>query len=1037
MKTAYKIRDFVTACMGPVSCGLSSLLLIVMLLPGNAVIAQSAKHALSGKVTTGSDNSPLPGASVRIKGSNAGAITDGNGNFNLQVNDKDSLEVTLVGFTRQVIAVKGLSTLNIQLSESATGLEEIVVVGYGTEKKKLVTGAIDHVNTQQLEQNHALRIDQALQGQTPGVQISANSAQPGESMKVRIRGTSTVGNADPLYIVDGVPTNDISYLNASDISAIDVLKDAASAAIYGSRAANGVVLVTTRKGRSGNMKMGYDMYYGVQNPSHKVSVLNAHDYGVIMNEMAINSGSAAYFSVSELAQLGKGTDWQEAMYNKRAPTQNHTLSLSGGNDRSVFSSSLSYTAQDGVIGFEDQSKFDRITFRINTEHKMYKDIIIFGENLTYAMSKKRGVGVGNIYGNAIRAAFNVSPLFPVYDENGNFGKSTFNVDEANPVAAMFYQNQNKSNTDRIFGDAYLQVSPIKGLTLRSDFGVDLQYTNTRSYTPVYELSTNSVNEHSRATEGRYRTLNWNWDNTISYQREFGQHNVSVLAGTNSNLTEASSLYGYKQDLIKEGLDNAVIDNGTTDSTQRIFGTDSSAALVSYFGRINYSYADKYMFTAVVRSDASSRFGANNRRGTFTSFSAGWVLTNESFIDLDWLNFLKLRAGWGQNGNLPVPYYQYLSTISTQYLGYYFGSGDQPLIGAAPIKISNPDLKWETSEQANIGFDAQLYKDFSLTVDVYRKTTKDWLVPVNIPAVSGAATTYINGGNVRNQGVEISLGYNHTFKDLTVGLNANMGMNKNEVTAIPNKEGIINGLTAVTYPSMPEFYRAQVGFPMGYFYGYTTDGIFQNANEVASYVSKEGNILQPNAQPGDVRFKDMNGDGVIDSKDQGEIGNPYPKFTYGFNVNLGYKGFDFTVALYGSHGNKVWDGTHDFSRPTSNYSTEILGRWTGEGTSNRIPRVTDNSELNQNWIRSSDLYVHNASFLRVKSVNLGYDFKRLLGNIPLQQLRLYVSATNLFTFTSYKGVDPEVGYGPAGWASGVDLGTYPQPKTVLVGLNVKF
>lgn len=1037
MKPAYKIRDFVTACMIPVSCGLSSLLLTAMLLPANVVVAQSAKHALSGKVTTGKDNSPLPGASVRIKGTNSGAITDGTGSFNLQVSDSDSLEVTLVGYARQVIAVKGRTTMNITLSEGATGLDEIVVVGYGTEKKKLVTGAIDHVNTQQLEQNHALRIDQALQGQTPGVQISANSAQPGESMKVRIRGTSTVGNADPLYIVDGVPTNDISYLNASDISAIDVLKDAASAAIYGSRAANGVVLVTTKKGRAGNMRIGYDMYYGVQNPSHKVALLNAHDYGVIMNEMAINSGNPAYFTVDELNKLGKGTDWQEAMYNKRAPMQNHTLSLSGGNDRSVFSSSLSYTAQDGIIGFKDQSKYDRISFRINTEHKMYKDIIVFGQNLTYAQSNKRGVAVGNIYTNTMRGVFNVSPLFPVYDENGDFARSTFNPEEVNPVAAMYYQNQNKNKTDRIFGDAYLQVSPIKGLTLRSDFGVDLQYSNSRSYLPVYELSTNTTNEHSRATEGRYRTVNWNWDNTINYQREFGKHNIGVLLGMNSNLTEASSLYGYKQDLIKEGLDNAVIDNGTTDSTQRIFGTDSSAALVSYFGRLSYAYADKYMFTAVLRSDASSRFGANNRRGYFPSFSAGWVLTNEPFVDLNWLDFLKIRAGWGQNGNLPVPYYQYLSTISSQYLGYYFGSGDQPLIGSAPIKISNPDLKWETSEQANIGFDAHLFKDFSLTVDVYRKTTKDWLVPVNIPAVSGAATTYINGGNVQNQGVEISLGYNHTFHELSFGANANLGLNRNEITAIPNKEGIINGQTGVTFASMPEFYRAQVGHPMGYFYGYTTAGIFQNTQEVTSYVSKNGTMLQPNAQPGDVRFKDRNGDGVIDSKDQGQIGNPYPKFTYGLNLNLGYKGFDFAVALYGSYGNQIWDGTHDYSRPTSNYTTEILGRWTGEGTSNKLPRVTDNAELNQNWIRSSDLYIHNASFLRVKSLNLGYDFKRLLGQIPLQQLRLYVSATNLFTFTSYKGVDPEVGYGPTGWASGIDLGTYPQPKTVMVGLNVKF
>jgi TonB-linked SusC/RagA family outer membrane protein len=645
--------------------------------------------------------------------------------------------------------------------------------------------------------------------------------------------------------------------------------------------------------------------------------------------------------------------------------------------------------------------------------------------------------VGNIYSNAIRSAFTVSPLFPVYNADGSYAKSTFNVQEANPVAVMDYQNQNKSKTDRIMGNTYLQVSPIKGLTLRTDFGIDVSNTDSRSYTPIYDLSTNVVNEHSRATQGIYRTHTWNWDNTLNYQREFGKHNVGVLVGMNSNETRASYLNGYKQDLTKEGLDNAVIDNGTTDSTQRIFGADSSATLYSYFGRISYSYADKYMFTAVVRSDASSRFGPNNRRGTFPSFSIGWVPTNEDFFKLSWLDFLKIRAGWGQNGNLPTGYYQYLSTISTQYLGYYFGSGDLPYIGAAPIKISNPDLKWETSEQANVGIDATLFRDFNLTVDVYRKTTKDWLVPVNVPAVSGASTVLINGGNVRNQGVEVSLGYNHTFHGLTVGVNGNIGVNRNEITDIPNREKIINGSGGITFASMPEFYRAQVGFPMGYFYGYKTAGIFQNENEVAAYVNKDGKKIQPNALPGDVRFQDLNGDGVIDSKDETQIGNPYPKFTYGLNFNLGYKGFDFSASLYGNYGNQIWDGTHDFSSPLSNYSTEILGRWTGEGTSNRIPRVTDGAELNQNWIRSSDLYVHNASFLRIKSLNLGYDFKKVLHTLPLQQLRLYVSATNLFTFTPYKGVDPEVGYGPTGWASGVDLGTYPQPKTVLVGLNVKF
>lgn len=1034
MKTAYKIHDFVTA-----SWGIRSMLLLALLLTTTMTFAQTNTRPLEGTVHTAGKNEALPGASVRIKGTNNGAITDATGHFRLQVNDNDSLEVTLMGFTKQVVAVKGQQNITIQLSEGAQSIEEIVVVGYGVEKKKLVTGAIDHVNTKQLEENHTLRVDQALQGQTPGVQISTVSAQPGESMKVRVRGTSTVGNADPIYIVDGVPVTDISYLNSADISGVDVLKDAASTAIYGSRGGNGVILITTQKGKNKNVTLGYDAYYGIQNPHHKMALLNAHDYGVIMNEMYINSGQDARLTPDQISKLGKGTDWQEEVYNKNAPMMNHSLSIAGGNDKSVYSSSLSYTKQDGIIGFKGQSSYERINVRFNSEHKMYNDILTFGENMTYSRSAKRGIGVGNIYDNSMRSVLNVSPLFPVYDSTGNFSKSWWTPNEANPLGQMYYKYQNKNTFDRIIGNAYLAATPVKGLTLRSDFGLSLLYTNTNSYEPLYNLSTTEYNQHTQANQGMQRDAVWNWDNTITYQRNIGKHNISALAGMTTMETTFSFVNGYKQDLTKTGLENAVINNGTTDSTQRIYGSRGSTALISYFGRIGYNYAEKYMLTAIYRMDGSTYFGSNNRYGHFPSFSLGWVPTNEAFLHKYWLNFLKVRAGWGQNGNLPTTTnaYAYLSTISTQYLGYYFGSGDVAYVGGAPIKIANPDLKWETSEQTNFGIDAVIFKDFSITVDIYRKLTKDWLVPINTPAVSGATTALVNGGDVRNQGIEASLGYDHKFGEFSVGLSGNIAINRNEVTDIPNKEKIINGATNVTYSAMPEFYRAQKGFPMGYFYGYKTNGLFQNEQEVQAYKNKDGGLVQPNAKPGDVRFVDRNGDGVIDANDETMIGNPFPKFTYGFNVNLGYKGFDFTMALYGSQGSQIWDGTHDFASPLSNYSTEFLGRWTGEGTSNKIPRITDGSELNQNWVRSSDLYLKPGSFLRIKSVNLGYDFRKLLPNLPVQQLRLYVSATNLWTFTKYKGIDPEVGYGPAGWASGLDVGSYPQPKTIMVGLNVKF
>ncbi|WP_217606330.1 SusC/RagA family TonB-linked outer membrane protein [Chitinophaga sp. GbtcB8] len=641
---------------------------------------------------------------------------------------------------------------------------------------------------------------------------------------------------------------------------------------------------------------------------------------------------------------------------------------------------------------------------------------------------------------------NVSPLFPVYDSAGNYAKSNFNPDEANPVAIMDYQNQNRSKTDRIVGNAYLEVMPIKGLKLRSDFGLDLNYLNENRFTPVYDLATNIVNLHSRAFQGITQTRTWNWDNTISYQRDFGKHSATVLVGTTANETNVFFVNGYKEDVTIADLDHSIINNGTNEDTKQIYGSRSEDALLSYFGRINYNYDEKYLFTAIFRRDGSTRFGANNRFGSFPAFSAGWVASNEEFMKTNWLDFLKVRASWGRNGNLPAVYaydniattsYLYMATISSVNQDYYFGNGDVKFTGSSPDRVPNPDLKWETSEQLDLGFDAQLLKDFNVSFDWYRKTTRDWIITVPVPALAGTKPPTVNGGSVKNQGVEVALGYTHRFGELSFGINGNVTLNKNDVIDIPNAEKVIVGDANVPFVGIDEIFRTQQGHPVGYFYGLKTDGIFQNEAEVQSYTGKNG-LIQPNAKPGDVRFADLNGDGVIDSRDKTEIGNPNPDVTYGINLNLGYKGFDLSVFLYGVSGNQVFNGVRDYAAPLSNYTTEILGRWHGEGTSNYLPRMTMGDDANQNWTRSSDLFVKDASFLRVRSINLGYDFKKgLFPRLPLQQLRLYVSGSNLFTFTKYKGMDPEVGYGPYPWASGIDVGTYPQPKTVIVGVNARF
>jgi len=643
MQNAYK-KLFTWA-----ACG---ILLLAPVLAVNSALAQANKHQLSGTVSSAKDNSPLPGVAVLIKGTTSGILTDANGKFSLQVADTDIIEVSLIGFTKQSFQVNGQTTVNIALQDATTGLDEVVVVGFGTSKKRLTTGAIGQVKGASLEENHTLRVDQALQGQIPGVQVTSMSAQPGESPKIRMRGTGTIGNADPLFVVDGVPTNDIGYLNSADIASLDVVKDAASLAIYGTRAANGVVFITTKKGVKGKTQISYDGFYGIQNPARKLPVLNAKEYAIIMNEAYLNSGQAPRIPVSEINNLGKGTDWQEALYNKNAPTQSHTLNISGGNDRSVYSSSISFMQQEGTLGLEGQSQYNRVAFRMNSAHNVYKDILKFGQNFTYTLSNKRGVGVGNIYSNTMRAALNANPLYPVYDSTGAYARSAFNTNEANPVALMDYQNQNKTKTDRILGNVYLELTPIKGLTLRSDFGLDLNNTTDNSFLPVYNLSANISNLHSRATMGFNRYTAWNWDNTISYQRAFGKHNATVLLGTTAWEDNTWYVNGYKEDLTIPDLDHAIIDNGTNASTQNIFGNRNESALLSYFGRLNYSYDDKYLFTAIFRRDGSSRFGANNRFGNFPSFSAGWVASNEQFMKTNWLDFLKVRASWGRNGNIP-------------------------------------------------------------------------------------------------------------------------------------------------------------------------------------------------------------------------------------------------------------------------------------------------------------------------------------------------------------------------------------------------
>jgi len=1023
--------------------GFYLLFLLSLLVLNHPSFAQ--QRQVIGRVTGTSNGQPIPGVVIKVKGKTGGAATDQNGAYSIQAQAGDVLQFSSIGFTTKEATVAATGNINVSLAEDNQELEEVVVVGYGVQQKKLVTGATVQVKGETLQRQSTTNALQGLQGQTPGVQIASTSGQPGEAMRVTIRGLGTIGNSGPLYVVDGVLTGDITYLNAADIESIDVLKDAASAAIYGSQAANGVVLVTTRTGKRGQQAaITFDAYAGIQNVAKKTDMLNASEFASIMNEAAINGGKQPIFTNDQILAYGEGTNWLDQMFVKDALTQNYSLGASGASDVSVFSTAFSYTSQEGIVGGKDLSNYERYSFRINSEHNFYKDILKIGQHLTYTDINNNGIGVGNQYNNALRGAFNTSPFVKMYDENGNFfdnSSSSWNNGEANPYAQMVYGNQNRRNNQRLLGDVYLTVEPIKNLKFRTSLGMDYNAAESRSFVPIYQLSIYAYNLTTRASQSMNKGKSLIWDNLLSYKFNVNNdHDFEVMAGSSAYQADGSNIFGTNTNLIFEDLDHAWLSNATG---KNIAGISLGGApydedrRMSYFGRLNYNYKQTYLLNATFRADGSSRFSSQNRWGYFPSISAGWVATNEKFMEgqRSWLDFFKLRASWGQVGNQNIAAFQYLAPITLSNTNYIFGPEEGTLVpGAYPSRIANPGLKWETSEQSNIGFDANILKGMlSINFDWYQKTTKDWLISAPILATAGADAPFINGGNVKNTGVELAITFKNKVGDFNYSIGVNGAYNKNTVGNIPTADGIVHGLTNQLFDNAQEFYRAQSGFPIGYFWGLKTNGIFQNEAEVQAYQAN-GRQIQPTAAPGDVRYVDLNDDGTIDGADRTMIGNPNPDYTFGITLSGDYKGFDFSVVASGVAGNDIVQSYRNQANPYGNYTSRILDRWRGEGSSNTTPRVTED---NRNWTNFSDLYVQSGDYLRISNVTLGYDLGRVFKKSYLKQVRLYASALNLYTFTKYDGMDPEIGYGSEGFSSGVDVGYYPRPRTFMFGANFRF
>jgi TonB-linked SusC/RagA family outer membrane protein len=998
------------------------------------------------------------------------------GKFSLSNLPKNSvLQISYIGYTTKFVPVTS-SSLRIIMAEDAKQIDEVVVVGYGVQKKKLVTGATVSVKGDDLEKLSTTNALEALQGQAAGVNITSTSGQPGGALKVNIRGVGTIGNASPVYVVDGVMTGDITYLNNADIASIDVLKDAASCAIYGVNGANGVVLITTKGGSAGNngapkSQITFDTYYGLQNAARKVNVLNAPEYATMQNEAAINSGISPYFTQAQINAMGPGTNWQNAMFSNNVPTQNYNIAASGGNAASIYSMAFSYTDQGGIIGGVNLSDYQRYNFRVNTEHNMYGDFLKIGEHVTYSHINQKGIQDQGIYGNSIEGALSTSPFLAMYDSKGNFLNSmnstfynggSWNSEESNPYAMMLYTNQNQTQYDKVLGDVYAEIHPIQNLKIKSTFGLDYDGSSYHSYTPTYYLSLTAHNTTESITQSSSTTYTWNWANTANYIFKKDNHNFDFLVGDEvkrysgnwiNGSNGGATLFGNLQNgylsnstitAIAASASTAASDKQTVTNSMSLTGNqDAVISHASFFGRLNYNYNETYMATVVMRADGSTMFAPGHQWGYFPSISAGWVMTNEKFMApvKSWMDFLKIRAGWGTNGNDNIPIqFGYLSTISVSNATYNIGGADVP--GSYPITIATPNLKWETSEQLNVGFDARfLNGKLNANFDLYDKTTKDWLLQAPVFATDGVSSApIINGGNVTNKGIELQLSYNDKIgRDFKYTISASYTYNKNNVTNIPTEDGIIHGATGVIFTNGPEFNRAQAGHPIGYFWGYKTAGIFQTEAQIKAYVNSKGQELQPNAQPGDVIFVKTSNDGLpINADDKTDIGDPNPHHLFGANFSCSFKNFDLGITLNGVAGNKIAQSYRSPASSYGNWTTAILDRWHGPGTSNSMPRVTlDNS----NWSDFSDLYLHDGSYLRVSNIQLGYDFAKMINCKYINQLRLYVAAQNLITFTKYNGFDPEVGYAPSSgnytFGQGVDVGSYPHAQTFLMGLNVKF
>ena len=1000
-----------------------------------------AQTKVQGTVTD-QTGEPLIGVTVVVKetmalASPVGVVSEVDGTYLIQMPaGADTLVFSYTGFKTETVLVNKRTQVDVVLLEGYTQLDEVLVIGYGVQQKKVATGSISKLTVENLDGFKVQDIQFALEGQVTGLVVNESSGQPGANKSLLIRGISTNGDNSPLYIVDGLQVSGIGNISPGDVESVDVLKDAASSAIYGARAANGVVIITTKKGTSGDQgSISYEGFYSVSNPWKLPEMLDAADYVMITREKFANGNQSALLETLGFPEEGdvtENTDWMDQIFTP-APVQSHRISA----DLKNIFVSMEYWDQTGVIG-EEKSNYKRYAARLNASKKINRFLSI-GENLYVNRTDNQTIGVNDAFGTAIADAFAYDPLTPVYDETKDYGfaqSKWVQKEYINPLSRLFIRN-NKGHADQVLGNVYLELSPFEGLTFRSDMGIDYNWYNFRSFTPDYIFHSAFTNVDNDISQGYGFGESLQFENYLNYNKSFRDvHNVDVVVGTayrESGSEWAGGSSSSLPDAVKFQDNWQYVDSGE-DSTDLSYGGASiDYALISYYGRVRYDFANKYLFTATLRRDGSSNFGENNRWGLFPSFSAGWVVTREPFFRFDPISFLKIRASWGLNGNDRIAPLSYTARIENVF-NYPFGINPSLYTGAALATPPNPNIKWEESEQLDLGLELELFEGMiTAEFDYYKKSTKDLLMTQIIPGYIGATNNPVsNLGEIQNEGVEASLSHRLLRKGFSMTTRLTYTHFTNTVIDVAGDAGYITGYgwpvrnTPIT--------RMTEGYPVGHFVGYVSDGVFHNNSEVASHVNDDGKLLQPNAKPGDLRFLDINDDGQINSDDITDIGSPWPDHILGLAVNLQYKGFDLSGILSAQIGNEVFRAYERSDITFTNYQTFWLDRWTPSNTSSEYPRLISNDPNNNQ--RPSSFYVEDASFLRLRNIQVGYSLPAsVLSKVHLAGLRLYFSANNLFTITPYHGFDPDIGTN--GWIldTGIDKGYYPSNKTIGGGLKI--